>query len=281
MNYKKNVLTIAGSDSSGGAGIQADIKTFEALNVYSASVITSITAQNTLGVHSVFDLPAKLISEQLDAVFSDIKISAVKIGMLKQPDYINLISKKLSHLGLINIVLDPVMVSTSGHSLIDEGAKETLTTKLFPLTDLITPNIPEAATLLKRDASWLEQNLQLACQQMLESFKLKAVLIKGGHMRGKECIDTLATKDSETQHIQFRTFTYKKIDTVNSHGTGCSLSSAITAYLAQGQSLEHAVELAGYFLQKALQDSNLQAVGKGHGPINHRSGSSTYLLNGQ
>ena len=280
MNHKKNVLTIAGSDSSGGAGVQADIKTFEALNVYSASVITSITAQNTLGVHSVFDLPCSLILEQLDAITSDITLSAVKIGMLKRPDYIKAITEKLGHLESIKIVLDPVMVSTSGHSLIVEDAKEALATLLFPLTDLITPNIPEAATLLKKDALWVEQNLNLACMQMLESFSLKAVLLKGGHMLGETCIDTLAIKDIKTKEVHTKTFTYRRIDTVNSHGTGCSLSSAIAAYLAQDISLEKSVELAGSFLQKALLDSQLQDVGKGHGPINHRSGSSTYSLAG-
>lgn len=273
MTHKKNVLTIAGSDSSGGAGIQADLKTFEALNVYGASVITSVTAQNTLGVQSVYDLPAKFIAQQLESVFSDIEISAVKIGMLKRTDFINVIHNMLESQPNLKIVLDPVMVSTSGHSLIDEDAKKALAEQLFPLTDLITPNIPEAAVLIDQDASWVEHNLELACTKLFEKYNLKAILLKGGHMQGDHCLDMLAIKNEQTLTIHNHLFNYKKIDTQNTHGTGCSLSSAIAAYLAQGKKLEDAVKLAGLFLQKALLNAKLQNVGHGHGPVNHRSGS--------
>lgn len=273
MTHKKNVLTIAGSDSSGGAGIQADIKTFEALHVYSASVITSVTAQNTQGVQSVYDLPASFITQQLESVFSDITISAVKIGMLKRTDFIDAIHNILKKQPTLKVVLDPVMVSTSGHSLIDDDAKEALANKLFPLTYLITPNIPEAAVLLERETSWVENNLELACTTLFEKYDLKAVLLKGGHMQGEYCLDTLAVRNKQTHSINKYEFKYKKIDTQNTHGTGCSLSSAITAYLAQDKSLEDAVRLAGVFLQKAILNANLQNVGSGHGPINHSSGS--------
>lgn len=273
MNHKKNVLTIAGSDSSGGAGIQADIKTFEALNVYSASVITSITAQNTRSVQSVFDLPSHLISKQLDAVCSDTDFSAIKIGMLKCIEYIELVSQKLSEYTLTNIVLDPVMVSTSGHILLDEQAKATLCSTLFPLTTLITPNIPEAASLLNTSSEWVEQNTQEAAQKLFEAFDLNAVLLKGGHMESPRCIDTLAFKPTHKDSLQIHTFTYPKIDTLNTHGTGCTLSSAITAHLAQGLSLSASIEKAGVFVHKALKYAYLQHVGAGHGPLNHRSAS--------
>ena len=198
--------------------------------------------------------------------------------MLKRPDFIHIISQKLAKEKHTQIVLDPVMVSTSGHSLIDDDAKQALTAQLFPLTDLITPNIPEAATLLGKDEDWVEKNVHLACKEMLDQYQLKAVLLKGGHMQGDYCIDTLAIKNPKSEQTDIHIFKNKKIDTVNSHGTGCSLSSAIAAYLAQGLSLKDSVESASHFLQKALKDSEFQNVGNGHGPINHRSGASTYLL---
>lgn len=283
MTHKKNVLTIAGSDSSGGAGIQADLKTFEALNTYGASVITSITAQNTLGVQDVYDLPTEIISKQLDSVFSDIKFSAIKIGMLKNQSFIKIIAKKLSNVSPHIIILDPVMVSTSGHNLLDADAITTLTDLLFPLANLITPNIPEAAALLGTDKAWIEENLKEACYKLVETYSLKAVLLKGGHLSGDTCLDTLVwttdnhdqqAKYKNTESLQCTTFEYAKIDTKNTHGTGCTLSSAIAAFMAQGEKLEKAVMHAGEFLQAALRTSDLQNVGSGNGPVNHHSATA-------
>lgn len=269
MNHKKNVLTIAGSDSSGGAGIQADIKTFEALNVYSSSIITSVTAQNTLGVQKIFDLPDDMISSQLDSVFADIHFSAVKIGMLKKQSYIDIVSRKLRDNSPIIIVLDPVMISTSGQRLLDENAIKSMTEKLFPLADLITPNIPEASALLEKDHTSIELDLKEACEQLINKFSLKAVLLKGGHLSGGICEDTLAFKDSFNK-IQYCAFKYTKIPSMNTHGTGCTLASAITAFMAQGFPIDIAVKNAGKYLQDTLVSTDLLKVGHGKGPLNHR-----------
>tara|TARA_R110001592_G_C13161810_1_gene748995 strand:- start:1501 stop:2367 length:867 start_codon:yes stop_codon:yes gene_type:complete len=279
MNHKKNVLTIAGSDSSGGAGIQADIKTFEALNIYSASIITSVTAQNTQGVQQVFDLPDDIVSSQLNSVLSDINFSAVKIGMLKRQSYIEIVARKLQEHSPIIIVLDPVMISSSGHRLLDEDALLSLIKNIFPLASLITPNIPEAATLLGKNTEWIEANLKEACNQLIEKFSLTAVLLKGGHLTGNNCEDTLASvtqkNDNSTlkssNSIQYHTYKYPKSLTNNTHGTGCTLASAITAFLAQDFPLETAVQYAGEFLQIALSTANLQNVGNGFGPLNHHA----------
>ncbi len=281
MNHKKNVLTIAGSDSSGGAGIQADIKTFEALNTYSASVITSVTSQNTLGVQNVFDLPDEIIESQLESVFSDIRFSAVKIGMLKKQSYIELVAKKLKAHNPMFIVVDPVMVSSSGHKLLDENAIISMTKHIFPKASLVTPNIPEAAVLLNKKPSWIEGNLKEACRRLINKYSLKAVLLKGGHLTGNHCEDTLAytkpsskvTKPCSPELIKYQSYHYPKISTQNSHGTGCTLSSAIAAFMAQDYPLEMAVRQAGSFLQTALLGANLQAVGSGTGPLNHHAGN--------
>lgn len=287
MTHKKNILTIAGSDSSGGAGIQADLKTFEALNTYGASVITSITAQNTLGVQDVYDLPTEIISKQLDSVFSDIQFSAIKIGMLKNQAFIKVIANKLKEVSPQIIILDPVMVSTSGHALLDNDAMQSLTENLFPLSTLITPNLPEAAALLGKGQAWVAKNLKQSCSELIEAYSLKAVLLKGGHLEGDTCIDTLATLNrtdiqqvtSNENTVEFRTFTYKKIATKNTHGTGCTLSSAIAAFMAKGNTLEKSIAYAGEFLQQALSTSDLQKVGRGNGPVNHHSGSISSAIN--
>lgn len=269
MNHKKNVLTIAGSDSSGGAGIQADIKTFEALNTYSASVITSVTAQNTQGVQKIFDLPDDIVSSQLNSVFSDITFSAVKIGMLKKQSYIEIVARKLKEYSPI-VVLDPVMISSSGYRLLDENALLSLIHNIFPLTSLITPNIPEAACLLEQKEAWVEGNLKESCKRLIEKFSLEAVLLKGGHLSGAYCKDTLALKN-HTNMIQYHTFEHPKQLTQNSHGTGCTLASAIAAFLAKDFPLEKAVKYAGEFLQIALSANNLQNVGHSNGPLNHHA----------
>lgn len=271
MNHKKNVLTIAGSDSSGGAGIQADLKTFEALNLYGASVITSITAQNTCGVQEVYDLPDWIVSSQLESVLSDIAFSAIKIGMLKTKDYIHIVANRLAALK-IPIVLDPVMMSSSGRRLLDQEATSCMIDFLFPLTTLITPNIPEAAILLKKDEKWVMSHLRETATQLLTDYPLNAVLLKGGHLDSNNCIDTLAVKDysfEKVTKVKIKQLSYPRLSSINTHGTGCTLASAISAYLAQGNPLECSIEMAGQFLQQALKTANLQSVGKGTGPLNH------------
>lgn len=269
MNHKRNVLTIAGSDSSGGAGIQADIKTFEALNVYGASVITAVTSQNTLGVQSVYELPVAVLESQLQAVFADIEFSAIKIGMLKSTEHIQALAEILKTYTPPDIVLDPVLISTSGFRLQDETATQTLIDVLFPLTTLITPNIPEAAYLLKREQDWVSHHPAEACKLLIRTFSLNAVLLKGGHTENQYCIDTLAHKNSDSANIEIASYPYQKQDISNTHGTGCTLASGIAAFLANGYDLTSAVESAGKFLQLALKNSDRQKVGKGIGPLNH------------
>lgn len=268
MNHKKNVLTIAGSDSSGGAGIQADIKTLEALNVYSASVITSITAQNTIGVQAVYDLPEDVVEQQLISVLSDIDFDAIKIGMLKKSAYVLAISEQLQKYTTPFIIFDPVMISSSGRTLIDDDAISEIISRLFPLIDLLTPNIPEAATLLNKETSWVAENQAESSKLLLDTFSLKAVLLKGGHSIGEYCEDILAQK-SFNKSIKVDRFKYKKIMTPHSHGTGCTLSSAIAAFYTRNLSVLEATKLAGQYLQQTLLSAHMQKVGKGTGPLNH------------
>lgn len=273
MIHKKNVLTIAGSDSSGGAGIQADIKTFEALNIYGASVITAITAQNTLGVTAVHEVPNDNFASQLEAVLTDIHFDAIKIGMLKGVAHVNLLAEFVNRYELGNIVLDPVMVSTSGHILQDPEATEVMTKQLMPMARLLTPNIPEAAYLLNVDEAAIRNNPQSASEQLLRRFSLNAVLLKGGHGKGNVVTDVLCHKaGTDNTQIEFRIYEYKKQDTLNIHGTGCTLSSAIASFLAQGADLTSAVDAAGRYLQVCLANASQQQVGKGNGPVNHRAG---------
>jgi hydroxymethylpyrimidine/phosphomethylpyrimidine kinase len=274
MNHKKNVLTVAGSDSSGGAGIQADIKTFEALNVYGASVISAITSQNTLGVHDLFVLPDNVFGSQLEAVFSDIQFAAVKTGMLSSPQQILILTNILKERAQENIVVDPVMLSSSGYRLQEKAATDMMCKLLFPLSKLVTPNIPEAASLLEREVDWVKRHPVRACHDLIAAFDLNAVLLKGGHSGQTECTDNLVFKDkSANSHLKETSFTYQKQARRHTHGTGCTLASAIAAYLAQGADLTGAVDKAGQFLQTALNYSNTQDVGKGTGPLNHRAGS--------
>jgi hydroxymethylpyrimidine/phosphomethylpyrimidine kinase len=272
MNHKKNVLTIAGSDSSGGAGIQADIKTFEALNVYSASVISAITAQNTLGVSSVYELPAAVFSSQLDCVLSDIDFSAVKIGMLKSAEQVHIVTEYLKKHPVKNIVLDTVMISSSGHRLQDESATSAMIDALFPISTLITPNIPEAASLLKKDTSWVSLHTVEACELLMHNFSLNAVLLKGGHAEEYFCTDVLAFRTAdEAGNIKIESFRYKRQPVQDTHGTGCTLSAAIAACLAQEMNLIDAIRASGKFLQTALKNAHWQRTGKGIGPLNHRA----------
>ena len=254
-------LTIAGSDSGGGAGIQADLKTFSALGVYGASVLTAITAQNTKGVTAVEDISAGMIAAQMKAVFSDLDINAVKIGMVSRIETIETIATHLANQHM-PIVLDPVMVATSGDRLLQEDAIETLRLRLLPLALLATPNLPEAALLSASPVATDRQEMIRQAEAILQT-GVRAVLIKGGHGSGADSTDILL--DGETVH----TFSMSRIETNNDHGTGCTLASAITAHLALGVSLADSIGLAKEYLQGALAAGRDLRVGHGHGPVHH------------
>ncbi|MBR0713151.1 bifunctional hydroxymethylpyrimidine kinase/phosphomethylpyrimidine kinase [Bradyrhizobium liaoningense] len=255
-------LTIAGSDSSGGAGIQADLKTFAALGVYGASAITALTAQNTRGVTGIHAVPAAFVTAQIDAVFADLAVGAVKIGMVAQPDSIDAIAAGLKRWSPRHIVLDPVMVATSGDRLLAAEAVEALRTKLIPLSSVITPNLPEAAALLDTPIATSEAEIEGQGRRLL-GFGCRAVLIKGGHGQGAESIDYLVSADGTIA------LSAPRIDTRNTHGTGCSLSSAVAAGLAKGEDLEQAVRNAKSWISAAIAEADRFAVGHGHGPVHH------------
>jgi hydroxymethylpyrimidine/phosphomethylpyrimidine kinase len=255
-------LTIAGSDSSGGAGIQADLKTFAALGVYGASVITALTAQNTTGVSAIHQVPAEFVTAQIDSVFSDLNVDAVKIGMVAQPATIAAIAAGLARWSPRHVVLDPVMVATSGDRLLAEQAVAALRTKLIPRASLITPNLPEAAALLDEPIAESEAEIQRQGKRLLQ-MSCAAVLIKGGHGKGAESVDYLITASGVVAVAAPR------IATRNTHGTGCSLSSAIAAGLAKGEGMETALRNAKAWVSAAIAAADRLAVGKGHGPIHH------------
>lgn len=259
-------LTIAGSDSGGGAGIQADLKSFAANEVFGASVITALTAQNTVAVTAIHDVPIEFIEAQLDAVFSDIEIGAVKIGMLSQSPIIEQVAASLKKHNAKNIVLDPVMVTTTGDPLIADDAVETLKSELFPLATLVTPNLHETARL--NDNQLPENRNEMKGQgRGILAMGANAVLVKGGHktndVADDESSDLLLTKGGEEW------FTNPWIETNNTHGTGCSLSSAIAANLAKGHDLSKSIELAKNWLTGAIKHSDKLDVGKGSGPVHH------------
>ncbi len=255
-------LTIAGSDSSGGAGIQADLKTFAALGVYGASVITALTAQNTRGVSGIHPVPAEFVTAQLDAVFGDLDVKAVKIGMVAQSATIDAIEAALVRWSQAAVVLDPVMVASSGDALLAADAVASLRTKLIPRAALVTPNLPEAAALLGEVVASGEAAITGQGRRLL-ALGCAAVLIKGGHGEGLESIDYLVT-GSGTLALPA-----PRIATSNTHGTGCSLSSAIAAFLARGEALESAVRHAKAFITAAIASAGRLDVGHGHGPIHH------------
>ncbi|KQO71052.1 bifunctional hydroxymethylpyrimidine kinase/phosphomethylpyrimidine kinase [Methylobacterium sp. Leaf89] len=258
------VVTIAGSDSSGGAGIQADLKTFAALRVYGASVITALTAQNTRGVQAIHDVPADFVTAQIDSVFSDLAVGAVKIGMLSQVATIEAVAAGLArHAGRIPIVLDPVMVATSGDRLISEAAVEALRRHLLPLADLVTPNLPETATLIGEPTAETE-NAAVAQGRRLLAIGARAVLVKGGHGEGDESVDHLMRGDGT-----LRRFAAPRIRTRNTHGTGCTLSSAVAAGLARGLPMVEAVAQAKRYVSAAIAGADGVPVGHGHGPVHH------------
>ena len=258
-------LTIAGSDSGGGAGIQADLKTFAAFGVYGASVITALTAQNTTGVSGIHQVPADFVTAQMDAVFGDLDVKAVKSGMVAQLATIDAIAAGLTRWSPKHVVLDPVMVATSGDRLLATDAIEALRTKLIPRASLITPNLPEAAALLDEPIAASEAAIESQGKRLL-AMGCGAVLIKGGHAKGAESIDYLVMRSGVTA------LAAPRIATRNTHGTGCSLSSAIAAGLAKGEKMESAVRDAKTWISAAIAAADQLGVGHGHGPIHHFHG---------
>ncbi len=258
----KTVLTIAGSDSIGGAGIQADIKTLTMHGVYATSAVTALTAQNTLGVTDIMEVSPNFLTKQLDAIFTDIPPNAVKIGMLSSASIISVVAKRLMFYKPKRIVIDPVMVATSGSALLQNSAVSALQNELLPLATIITPNIPEAEVLSGMKIQTKSDRL-LAAQKLSEHFSV-AVLLKGGHAE-EDADDILYTNGT------YSVFREKRISNPNTHGTGCTLSSAIAANLAKGDSLETAVKKAKAYVSGALS-AHLN-LGKGSGPLNH-----TYTL---
>ncbi|CAI3922261.1 Hydroxymethylpyrimidine/phosphomethylpyrimidine kinase (ThiD) (PDB:1Y9X) (PUBMED:17351295) [Commensalibacter communis] len=257
----KNILTIAGTDPSGGAGIQADIKTFSALGTYAMSVITAVVAQNTQGVRSYRTMDAEFVGEQIDVVFEDITVDAVKIGMLANADIVKVVASKLKQYHVKNVVLDPVMVAKSGDPLIDETSVAAIRDILLPQVTIVTPNIPEACVLLNKKEPISLDEMEVEAKNVLQ-LNPQWVLLKGGHLTGNICRDVLCDLQETYE------FVGERIITKNDHGTGCTLSSAITALLPT-MTVPKAVEKAKAFLEQALQSSHQLSVGHGHGPLHH------------
>jgi hydroxymethylpyrimidine/phosphomethylpyrimidine kinase len=255
-------VTIAGSDSGGGAGIQADLKTFSALGVYGASVIAALTAQNTKGVTAIHDVPAEFVTAQIDAVFSDLAVDAVKIGMLSNPQTIKAVASGLDKFKQHKVVLDPVMVAASGDRLLKAEAIDVLRTVLIPKAMVITPNLPEAAALLDAPMAETESEMQAQGEKLL-ALGARAVLMKGGHGAGAESVDLLLEPNAVAR------LAAERIDTRNTHGTGCTLSSAVAAGLAKGMPLAEAVREAKAYITAAILASDTLKIGHGHGPVHH------------
>lgn len=256
-------LTIAGSDSSGGAGIQADLKTFAAHQVYGASVIVALTAQNTTAVTAIHPVPADFVAAQLDAVFDDLKVDAVKIGMLATAELIETVADGLERHSAKNIVLDPVMIAASGGRLLQEDAIEALKRRLLPLCTIVTPNLPEAAALLGTAMAETEDAAAEQAEALL-ALGPATVLVKGGHGTGDDSVDILIGRDGRRERL-----VAPRIATQNTHGTGCTLSSAIASGLAHGIALNEAVALAKRYISAAIAASDAVKVGRGHGPVHH------------
>lgn len=257
------VLTIAGSDSGGGAGIQADLKAISANGCFGASVITALTAQNTVGVTAIHPVPIDFVAAQMDAVLSDIGADAVKIGMLFSPELIRTVAAGLKRHDVRTVVLDPVMVAQSGDKLLQDEAIDALKTELIPLATLITPNLPETSVLLGREITTNEDARQAVTD--LAAFGCRNVLVKGGHLESGDSDDTLYLVDEQ----RLITLRGTRIPTRNNHGTGCTLSSAIAAGLAKGQNVETAVRSAKDYISGAIQAGAEYVIGNGHGPVHH------------
>ncbi len=257
-------LTIAGSDSSGGAGIQADLKTFAANAVYGASAITALTAQNTLGVQAVHTPPAEFIQQQLKSVLADLSVAAIKTGMLANKGIIEAVSATLNEHPEIPVVADPVMVATSGDPLLEPAAIDAVRSKLLPRATVLTPNLDEAAQLLETKPANSEDEMIGQAKDII-AFGCAAVLLKGGHFSGDAAPDLLVTSDGKTEW-----FSAKRVETNNTHGTGCTLSAAMAAQLALGKDLIAATSEAKSYLTRALQAGAGQTIGRGHGPVDHQ-----------
>lgn len=261
------VLTIAGSDSGGGAGIQADLKTMAALGCYGMSAITAITAQNTQGVRAIQALPPELLAQQIDAVVEDIGVDAVKIGMLHDPAVVQVVAQAIRRHRFAHVVLDPVMVAASGDKLIAEETVAVLVRELFPLASVITPNLDEAAWLLGRPIAAVADLAPAA--QALHALGARAVLLKGGHLPGAQVSDVLLLEAATGTEPTLHRWHDERIPSRNTHGTGCTLSSAIACHLALGLALEPAVVAARAYVRAALLAGADLKVGHGHGPLNH------------
>jgi hydroxymethylpyrimidine/phosphomethylpyrimidine kinase len=258
----KILLSIAGSDSGGGAGIQADIKTASAIGVYAATAITAITVQNTVGVRDVMPVPYPIINGQIEAVLDDMAVDAIKTGMLGEAETVVAVADAIDKYKPPYVVLDPVMISTSGHSLIANRTVELMKEMLFPRATLITPNIDEATALTGIKISSVDNMLEAG--NALMKMGCKAVLMKGGHLAGDEMTDILLQENEEPKF-----YWSERINTPNTHGTGCTLSTAIASYLALGNRLEKAVEQAKIYISKAIAAGAEMHIGKGHGPVKH------------
>ena len=264
------MLTIAGSDSGGGAGIQADIKTISALGCFATSAITAVTAQNTIGVQAIHPIPADILARQIDSVLSDIGADAIKIGMLHSTEAVCLVAEKLKHYDIRNVVLDPVMVSTSGHRLIEEKAIEVIKEKLLPLARVVTPNLPEAEILIGRKISG-ECEFREVARQLGESYGV-SVLLKAGHLSVETLTDYLYNSEDKS----FTLLPSHRIETPNTHGTGCTLSSALAAALAKGEPLTTAAKSAKYYIEQAIISGSRYQTGHGHGPVDHFWGNQFF-----
>ena len=256
------VLSIAGSDSGGGAGIQADIKTTSAIGVYAATAITAITVQNTVGLRDVMPVPYSIVNGQIEAVLDDMAVDAIKTGMLGEPEIVVAVAGAIDKYAPQYVVLDPVMISTSGHSLIAERTAEQMKELLFPRATLLTPNTDEATKLTGIKISSVEDMLEAG--KFLLSMGCKAVLMKGGHLAGNEMTDILLQQNHEPKFYRS-----ERIDTPNTHGTGCTLSTAIASYLALGNDLPKAVGLAKIYISKAIRAGANWKIGEGFSPVNH------------
>lgn len=267
------VLTIAGSDSGGGAGIQADIKTISAMGCYAASAITAITVQNTLGVQAVHPIPLEILKGQIDAVLLDIGADAIKIGMLHSSEAVNIIADTIEKYNITNVVFDPVMVSTSGHKLIEEDAIEAIKSRLISLTRVITPNIPEAEILAGCLISG-EQDFDKVARKLSDNGNV-SVLLKAGHLDGECLVDYFYNAENGTM----TKLPSKRVQTKNTHGTGCTLSSAFAAALAKGEELTTAAKSAKRYIEQAIYAGANQSIGNGFGPVNHNFNPQKMLIN--
>lgn len=263
MKTYTRLLTIAGSDSGGGAGIQADLKTFSACGCFGMSAITALTAQNTLGVTAIHPVPVPFLEAQIRAVLDDIGVDAIKIGMLHSPEVIESVARLLKMYDCRRVVLDPVMVATSGDSLVTGDAIEAMKEYLFPAVSLITPNIPEAQLLLGRSIRNTDE-LRSGARDLVDNHKV-AVLLKAGHLTGQEVQDVLITAPGGEEHV----YTNTRLVTRNTHGTGCTLSSAVAAYWGKGLEIAEAVGEAERYLHQAIVAGVQYTIGMGHGPVHH------------